>query len=134
MLAGNLLLPVGLDDFATFNKVCSLAVYVCADLQTKKTQQELAALRFAESKLTYAAELVQQHGSSFPPELHFLGSNSSSKSADAGEAIRAEHAFDSPEVLTQFIAEMRIKAEDLAATAVVLIAPKSAIAFPQVCN
>eukprot|EP00878_Enallax_costatus_P032969 GHUV01036329.1.p1 GENE.GHUV01036329.1~~GHUV01036329.1.p1 ORF type:complete len:241 (+),score=100.73 GHUV01036329.1:90-812(+) len=100
--------------------------------RTKRSQEELAALRFAESKLAYAAELEQEHGSSFPPELHFLnGNSSSSKSESAGEAVRAPHAFDSPEVLTQFIAEMRIRAEDLAATAAVLIAPKSAVAFPQ---
>lgn len=99
--------------------------------RTKKSPEEIAALEFAESKLAYAVDLIKQHGSSFPPELHF-SSSSSSKSADTAQsAVRAEHAFDSPEVLMQFVAEMRLKAEELSATTAVLIAPKSAISFPQ---
>jgi hypothetical protein len=48
-------------------------------------------------------------------------------------AVRAEHAFAAPEVLAQFVQEMRGKAEQLHATAVLLIAPKAAVQFPQVC-
>jgi hypothetical protein len=49
-------------------------------------------------------------------------------------AVRAEHAFAAPEVLAQFVQEMRGKAEELRATAVLLIAPKAAVQFPQVCD
>lgn len=53
--------------------------------------------------------------------------------ADGGAetAVRAEHAFSAPEVLAQFLAEMRLKAHELGATAAVLVAPKAAVAFPQ---
>lgn len=46
--------------------------------------------------------------------------------------IRAQHAFDAPDVLTMFVGEMRQQAEQLQATAAVLVAPKSAVSFPQV--
>jgi hypothetical protein len=46
--------------------------------------------------------------------------------------VRAEHAFDAPDVLTMFVGEMRKQAEELQATAVTLVAPKSAVSFPQV--
>jgi hypothetical protein len=61
-------------------------------------------------------------------------SNSSSSSQDDTEevAVRAEHAFAAPEVLAQFVQEMRGKAEELHASAVLLIAPKAAVQFPQV--
>lgn len=103
-------------------------------VQGKKSPEELAALALADTKLAYAVDLIKEHGSTFPPELHFI-SSSSSKSGDSAEsAVRAAHAFDSPEVLTQFIAEMKIKAAELSATAAVLIAPKAGIAFPQVSS
>eukprot|EP00775_Hariotina_reticulata_P004480 gene4480-4734_t len=98
--------------------------------QQTKTPSELAALSFAEGKLQYALELAQEHGETFAPELHFARLGSSSK-ADEETAVRAAHAFDAPELLVQFTGEMRHKAEQLGATAAVLIAPTSAVAFPQ---
>uniref|UniRef100_A0A383VM43 Cns1/TTC4 wheel domain-containing protein n=1 Tax=Tetradesmus obliquus TaxID=3088 RepID=A0A383VM43_TETOB len=110
--------------------------------QSRRSPAETAALAFAESKLAYAAELAKEQGRSFAPELFFLqgrsssggGSSSSSSSSqdDSDEvAVRAEHAFAAPEVLAQFVQEMRSKAEELHATAVLLIAPKAAVQFPQ---
>lgn len=46
--------------------------------------------------------------------------------------VRAQHALDAPDVLTMFVGEMRKQAEELQATAVTLVAPKSAVSFPQV--
>jgi hypothetical protein len=62
-------------------------------------------------------------------------SSSSSSQDDSDEvAVRAEHAFAAPEVLAQFVQEMRGKAEELHATAVLLIVPKAAVQFPQVSS
>jgi hypothetical protein len=62
---------------------------------------------------------------------HLAGSSSNGKPQE-DTAVRAAHAFDAPELLVQFTGEMRHKAEQLGATAAVLIAPTSAVAFPQV--
>ncbi|KAF6266025.1 tetratricopeptide repeat protein, circadian expression [Scenedesmus sp. NREL 46B-D3] len=115
-----------------------------AKAQSRRSPAEAAALAFAESKLAYAAELAKEHGSTFAPELFFLqgrsssggassNNSSSSSSPDDNEevAVRAEHAFAAPEVLAQFMQEMRGKAEELHASAVLLIAPKAAVQFPQ---
>jgi hypothetical protein len=118
--------------------------------QTSKSSAEQAAQQYAEAKLAYARERIAETDSKFAPELHFLhpggSSGTSSTDQDAADAepspashpgmkelqVRAQHAFDAPDVLTMFVGEMRKQAEELQATAVTLIAPKSAVSFPQV--
>lgn len=46
--------------------------------------------------------------------------------------VRAQHAFDAPDLLTMFVGEMRQQAHELQASAAVLVAPTSGVAFPQV--
>jgi len=41
-------------------------------LQAAKPAAEQAALQYAEGKLEYAKECIQELGSNFPPELHFV--------------------------------------------------------------
>jgi len=80
---------------------------------------------------------VKPHGNGHSSEPASSGNedaDSSSPQLGTKETvIRAPHAFDAPDVLTMFVGEMRQQAETLQATAAVLVAPKSAVSFPQVC-
>jgi hypothetical protein len=46
------------------------AIAVC--LQTIKSAAEQAALAYADAKLAYVRERIQELGNKFPPELHIL--------------------------------------------------------------
>ncbi|KAF8059431.1 TTC1 [Scenedesmus sp. PABB004] len=106
-----------------------------AKSKARHSPAEAAALEWAEAKCAYALERARDEGTGFAPELHFLqgrGTSGGGAAAASGEvAVRAARAFDAPEVLAEFVGQMRSKAEELGARAVLLIAPKQAVAFPQ---
>lgn len=89
---------------------------------------------FVESWIANMVTEVREDGKeSLEPMLHFqIGLEAPTSDQEKLSHVRAVQAFITPETTLGFIEYLRTTAEDLQATAVLAIVPKSKVGFPQV--